>query len=737
MIKPDLLRDPSSNNDHTSTNNNSIYLNLNYSDKKLTLNQVKNRLLILSPSVHEGLERECNKDDFEAIEDKALGKGGFGHVWKVRHKLTGKIYAIKVINKDYIKKEKMIDQINREIEIMYRTDHPHIIKLYNHYEDDENFYLIMHCAGKGQLYHLLKRSKRLDEKTVAQYIREVISAVKYLHSMKPPIIHRDIKPENVLLDSDGRAKLADFGWSNFYDENKQRETYCGTPEYLAPEMVNKSGHNESIDIWSLGVLMFELLAGRPPFIYKGDTNELYNDIKNLRIKWTDDFPTLAKNLIIKILKLNPAERLSLDGIIDHPWFKQHNPLREILDPGKYDPAAKFRSHLINVLPDEEEKIVSEVKSLLQQRRESLEKNVAGFAKTENRDVEFILETEVRIKKQEIVMLKEEISKRDQLIEQLKIKIEKISNEENALRIRDRERDSFLKEIESKTKRLLEVEANLNLTKNENDHLQKQYSSLKDRYDEITMKNLQLEKLTNELNIKLNKLDQEKQQEIMSLEKKLRIAEVVYVQNDSNSRISESNSCDADKITHMTREYVAELVELIKVKFMRIEEKLLTSEKTEVTFREEMMSNLDKRINEIVNYFKECYDRLIVEERNLLSKRIEDASSKNVNFNQSLEWYKQQTAELSQYKKKFNQDKNELIKLKNENSTLIKSREVLIEKNNYLESFISTQNDVLSNLRVAKENYKNAFLESEKLFQKYVADKNLRQLINFKYNIVEC
>jgi serine/threonine protein kinase len=139
----------------------------------------------------------------------------------------------------------------------------------------------MHFAGKGQQYSQLKRIKRLDERTVAQYLREVISAVRYLHSMKPPIILRDIKPENILLDNDGRVKFADFGWSNFYEEDKKRETYCGTPEYLAPEMVTKSCHNESVDIWSLGVLAFELLAGRLSFVYKGDTNALYNDIKAL------------------------------------------------------------------------------------------------------------------------------------------------------------------------------------------------------------------------------------------------------------------------------------------------------------------------------------------------------------------------------------------------------------------------------------------------------------------------
>ena len=102
----------------------------------------------------------------------------------------------------------------------------------------------------------------------AQYLREVIAAVKYLHSMDPPIIHRDIKPENILLDAEGAVKVADFGWSNFFNENLTRMTYCGTPEYLAPEMITQSGHDKSLDIWNLGVLLFELLTGNPPFVGK-------------------------------------------------------------------------------------------------------------------------------------------------------------------------------------------------------------------------------------------------------------------------------------------------------------------------------------------------------------------------------------------------------------------------------------------------------------------------------------
>ncbi len=167
------------------------------------------------------------------------------------------------------------------------------------------------------------------------------------------------------------AKLADFGWSNFYDENKKRETYCGTPEYLAPEMVMKAGHNESIDTWSLGVLMFELLAGRPPFVYKGDPSALYADIKGLKIKWTDDFPILAKNLISKVLKLRPAERPSLDDILEHPWFKETPLLRPLLLVESYNPESKLRSHFLNNTQEDEEKIQNKIKLVLNKKRDSV------------------------------------------------------------------------------------------------------------------------------------------------------------------------------------------------------------------------------------------------------------------------------------------------------------------------------------------------------------------------------
>ena len=157
------------------------------------------------------------------------------------------------MNKQNIIRENIIEQINREVAILYKVNHPHIIKLINHFEDEQNVYLIMELGAKGQLLNLLKKySHGLDQPQAAQFMREIISAVKYLHSMDPPIIHRDIKPENILLDSNNRCKLADFGFSNYVYQYQERKSFCGTPQYLAPEMIEQKGHGPGVDIWAIG-----------------------------------------------------------------------------------------------------------------------------------------------------------------------------------------------------------------------------------------------------------------------------------------------------------------------------------------------------------------------------------------------------------------------------------------------------------------------------------------------------
>ena len=258
-----------------------------------------------------GLEQEACKNDFETLND-----------------------TIKVINKEYIIKQNMIEQIKKEIEIMYKLNHPHIIKLYSHFEDDEDFCLIMEYASRGQLYSFIKKQKQLNQISAKQYMKEIISAVKYLHSLDPPIIHRDIKPENILLDANGNCKLCDFGFAVFDNDlnNKDKENYCGTAEYLAPEILNNSPQTKKIDIWALGILLFEMLTGRTPFKIDRDKLDLYkNNSKIWKINWTDDFPRLARDLVSRILVPNPKDRLNLDQILGHQWFIDTPSLRPFLN----------------------------------------------------------------------------------------------------------------------------------------------------------------------------------------------------------------------------------------------------------------------------------------------------------------------------------------------------------------------------------------------------------------------
>ena len=175
---------------------------------------------------------------------------------------------------------------------------------------------------------MLKKEGRFNEKIAAQYLRECIAAVQYLHSLEPPIIHRDIKPENILLDSNGVVKLADFGWSNYFDDDNRRLTYCGTPEYLAPEMIKQSGHDKALDVWNLGVLLFELLTGSPPF--EGSSqSDLFSNILALKIKWPKGFSGIAKDLISKLLKIDPKNRIPVGEITEHPWFKSIPQIRPV------------------------------------------------------------------------------------------------------------------------------------------------------------------------------------------------------------------------------------------------------------------------------------------------------------------------------------------------------------------------------------------------------------------------
>jgi len=292
--------------------------------KKPELNNVKNRFLPKPQSALKCLEPEPNIKDFDII--KELGCGSFGRVFLARHKKTKVQYAIKAIDKKNKTNIEEKPYFRRELEVMYKIHHPNVVKLFGHFEDNNYCYFIMEYISKGNVYNLitLDKKKHLATKVVASIIKDVISATYFLHNMNPPIIHRDIKPENVLLNDGIVAKLTDFGWSNYIEEEKERKTVCGTPIYLAPEIIKEKGHDEKVDIWCIGVLLFELMTGTVPFQGK-DIETLKSNILHLRISWPKEINKDAKDLITKILKLDPSERITLEDMLEHPFFTKYFP----------------------------------------------------------------------------------------------------------------------------------------------------------------------------------------------------------------------------------------------------------------------------------------------------------------------------------------------------------------------------------------------------------------------------
>ena len=645
----------------------------------LILKKVKNRLLSLSPTVRTGLERECNKDDFYRVGDSYIGKGAFGEVWKVTHKMTGKIYVIKVMDKMAIKGEKLIDQINREIEIMYKLNHPHVIRLINHFEDDEKFYLIMPYASKGQLYSLLRRQVRFDQRTAAQYMREVIEAVRYIHSFSPKIIHRDIKPENLLLDDNYRVLLSDFGWSNFLDDDEFRKTFCGTPEYLSPEMVKKEGHNEMVDIWALGVLMFEFLAGYAPFT-GSHQKELYTNIKKLKISWPVDFPPLAKNLITKILKLNPTERLSLEEILDHPWFTQNPPLRNVLTNYLTDEKDILKSHLIIEKPENVEDKLNALTNQKKKRKfwtlkmqlmnnnnnnngeDNIEKSVNSDNDDEtltgenkendniknnnininnnnininnrihgnhniymgNINENFIIlrkQTKILQKKYDELAIKE--SKENKLIKTLKEENEKLKkNHENL-------KNNHISLIEQEIKKYKLLSEN-------REELLKQIDELNFKNNELTLQNellknkiSQFEKQIKYLNDKINEMNQENKKYILEINQIKQGEELLKINIDDKN-----NDVLVNKLNEFTEKSIKTLIDNISplnLELTNFEQKINDSINNNVlSFLNEKMKYFDDLLKEENNHINiNNNDKTLLEQNKMLIEDLKEEKAKN-------------------------------------------------------------------------------------------------------------
>ena len=278
-------------------------------------------------------QRTFTLTDFDI--GRALGKGKFGNVYLAREKTSRFIIALKVLFKSQLQKANVEHQLRREIEIQSHLRHPNILRLYGYFHDEQRVYLILEYAPNGELFRALQAQplKRFDELRTAAYIQQLADALHYCHSKK--VIHRDIKPENLLLGAKGELKIADFGWS-VHAPSSRRDTLCGTLDYLPPEMVKGHPHDHKVDLWSLGVLCYEFLVGKPPF--EAETYEdTYARISRAQYSFPDHVSPSAKDLISKLLQINPNNRLQLEGVLNHPWIKESERLRKKIQESNAQP----------------------------------------------------------------------------------------------------------------------------------------------------------------------------------------------------------------------------------------------------------------------------------------------------------------------------------------------------------------------------------------------------------------
>lgn len=257
-----------------------------------------------------------------------IGKGGASTVFLAKDIYEGvKYFAIKEISKNDLKlKNIKLDTIYKEIEIQNSISHPNIVKLYTYEENKDSFQLLMDYEERGSFHSFIQTNKgKISEQQAYLFFSQILGAVSFLH--KNDIIHRDIKPENILLDKNFTAKLGDFGWADKFGP-RFRDTFCGTIEYMAPEIVNEDTYDFQIDVWSLGVLLYEMFHGYSPFkaeLYHYDPNaraeEIFKNIKEKdKIVFEVEISELCKDLIQKLLIKNSRYRIKLCEIYEHQWI---------------------------------------------------------------------------------------------------------------------------------------------------------------------------------------------------------------------------------------------------------------------------------------------------------------------------------------------------------------------------------------------------------------------------------
>jgi len=271
-------------------------------------------------------------------------------VMQVKMKADGKVYAMKILKKAAIIARNQVEHTKAERKILQALQHPFLMTLRYAFQSKDKLYFVLDYYQGGELFFHLKTARRFPEDVARVWVGEVALALGHLHSLS--VIYRDLKPENILLDDNGHCCLTDFGLSKDVDPNDKAHTFCGTPEYLAPEIVTGAGHDKAVDWWSLGILLYELTVGIPPF-YSQNVNEMYNKIQHGVLRFPPFLSEPCKAMIVALLKRDPKKRLGskadIDDLKQHAFFKDisfDKMMKKEIDP-PYKPKIKANDTTAN------------------------------------------------------------------------------------------------------------------------------------------------------------------------------------------------------------------------------------------------------------------------------------------------------------------------------------------------------------------------------------------------------
>ncbi|XP_047211536.1 cAMP-dependent protein kinase catalytic subunit PRKX [Girardinichthys multiradiatus] len=286
------------------------------------------------PSEAAANSRIYSLDELESMA--TVGTGTFGRVFLVKDKKSKAFFALKQMKISDVIRLKQEQHVHNEKEVLTEISHPFLIRLFWTHHDDRFLYMLMDYVSGGELFSYLRSRGRFSNGMGLFYTSEIVCAIEYLHSKE--IVYRDLKPENILLDNEGHIRLTDFGFAKKLSDRTW--TLCGTPEYLAPEVIQSKGHGRAVDWWALGILVFEMLAGYPPF-FDDNPFGIYQKILSGKLEFPRHLDFYVKDLIKKFLVIDRARRLGnmkngADDVKKHRWFKTVDwetvPLRKLKPP---------------------------------------------------------------------------------------------------------------------------------------------------------------------------------------------------------------------------------------------------------------------------------------------------------------------------------------------------------------------------------------------------------------------